>query len=89
MYPSRPVHHEGEVLETLVQRRERQSDSAAANVQAAREPRAFNQIAGHRQVALLRLSVPAAGDVAVLRGFPHCLEQPRTVKDRHHEIGDG
>src|SRR6266478_2000866 len=50
MYLWRAVDHEGEVLDLLVQ--------AAADAQAAQEARLRAEIAGHRQIALLRRGVP-------------------------------
>ena len=56
MYLWRAVDHEGEVLDMLVQ--PRQPGGAAADAQAAQEARLRAEIAGHRQIALLRRGVP-------------------------------
>src|SRR5215472_13957285 len=60
MYLWRAADHEGEVLDMLVQRRRDTRGRAAADAQAAQEARVRAEIAGHRQVALLRRGVPAS-----------------------------
>jgi transposase-like protein len=63
MYLSRAVDHEGEVLDTLVQRRRDSRAGAGANAQAAQEARLRTQIAGHRQAALYALALRRATDL--------------------------
>ena len=60
MYLWRAVDHEGEVLDMLIPAPTRHPGGAAADAQAAQEARFRAQIAGHRQVALLRRGVPAS-----------------------------
>ena len=60
MYLWRAVDHEGEVLDMLVQRR-RDSRAALRLIRKLLKKQGFRtENAGHRQVALLRLRVPAS-----------------------------
>jgi putative transposase len=58
MYLWRAVDHEGEVLDLLVQRRRDCRAALRLMAQAAQEARLRAEIAGHRQIALLRRGVP-------------------------------
>jgi transposase-like protein len=59
-YLWRAVDHEGEVLDTLVQRRRDARGRAEADAQASQEARICAEVAGHRQASLLRLGVSAS-----------------------------
>jgi putative transposase len=59
MYLWRPIDHEGEVLDMLVQRRRDTQAGATADAQAAQEARFRAEIPGHRQAALLCRGVSA------------------------------
>jgi hypothetical protein len=60
MYPWRAVDHEGEVLDVLVQRRRDTRAALRLMRKLAQEARLCTEIAGHRQAALVRHSIPAS-----------------------------
>ena len=60
MYLWRAVDDEGEVLDTLVQRRRDTRVGATADAQAAQEAKLCAEIAGHRQAALVCPRIPTS-----------------------------